>query len=391
MAFGLPAYKNGLKQVAERFRPWVNMASKIYTMKRIISSSIFAFLVLPVIVAAQGYTIEKVELGPAFSKELSISGVAYSQGKLYMAAERPCQDGYRMYEVMPGNSDGGRKKWIHGLENETLEIEGVTYLDGNWYIISETRVGLFRLQKKDEVWSAAEINIPNKDELGAMDGEHGLEGIAINKKSSQLYLLFERRKNAKTGNYYSVIYRYTISWDIASEAINAITFVDSYHIDLEDEFSRYCDIYYDDGERRLVCIKSYFKPKDIKKNNRDTGRYSIKGFSMDSIGKIIDPLHPVDLVPVQSLTDSVSAYCSNNKYSSNLEGITMDENGSIYLVSDNKLGIINCCADAEKGGTLLLKLTPVKANKQPTSEPAKSMTGKERKGRTKGHKPAGDR
>lgn len=373
-----------------RFGPWVNSLSKTYTMKRIISS-IFAFLVLPVIVSAQGYTIEKVELGPAFSKELSISGIAYAQGKLYMAGERPCPDGYRMYEVISGNSEGGRKKWIHGLENETLEIEGVTYLDGSWYIVSETRVGLFRLQKKDEVWSAVEINIPNKNELGAVDDGHGLEGIAINKSSSQLYLLFERRKNAKTGNYYSVIYRYTIRWDAAGETINTIIFADSCHIDLEDEFSRYCDIYYDSDKRRLIGIKSYFKPKALQGNNSDTGRYSVKGFSIDSIGKITDPLHPVDLVTAQLLTDSVSAYSSNNKYSSNLEGVTMDENGSIYLVSDNKLGKVNCCADAAKGRTLLLKLTPVKANEQPTSKPAKPMTGKVRKGRTKGHKPAGDR
>jgi len=74
--------------------------------------------------------------------------------------------------------------------------------------------------------------------------------------------------------------------------------------------------------------------------------------TIDSTGKLMP--ETLTNIPVENFTDASNAFKTQD-YSMNLEGITIDNRGTIYMISDNTSGKANCDLEAREK-TILLEL-----------------------------------
>jgi hypothetical protein len=100
----------------------------------------------------------------------------------------------------------------------------------------------------------------------------------------------------------------------------------------------------DNDNTRLLCLKSYSKGKFRQQY--------LESIDIDGAGNLLPGTRKT--VPVENFTDASNAYKTQD-YSMNLEGVTIDNNGTIYIISDNTSGKASCDLEA-KEKTILLHL-----------------------------------
>ena len=276
------------------------------------------------------YTISQVPLPAEMNKHVCISGLKYFQGKLLFASER-CP---LIFSADPVTGTIDRK--INTEINSAFEVEGLTSFRNKLYLVSENRVAVYELDfqtgKTREVTTS--IALPPKTKSG-----DGMEGIAANEKNGRFYLMREKNENMTHAEIYSFII------DETDGSALRLIYDSKIELPLRTSQWRYSDICYDSRQNRLLCLKSFSKGK--------TREQYIETIDIDVKGNLL--LASLKELPVEHFSDVANQY-KDHHYSMNLEGITIDDKGTIYVVSDNTSGKAACDRPA-KEKTILLKLT----------------------------------
>lgn len=223
-----------------------------------------------------------------------------------------------------------------------FEMEGMTLYKDKFYLISENVAAIYESPIAGGALQQIETSKPLPPK--SKDGD-GMEGIAANEKNNKFYLLRERNDNQSA----SQLMTYSIK--TSSDGKISLEYESMIELPLENPQWRYSDICIDVQNDRLLCLKSYAKGKFRQQY--------LEAISISSTGELLK--ETLVNIPVENFTDASSAYKTQN-YSLNLEGITMDDNGNIYLISDNTSGKANCELEA-KEKTILLQLQNTQTKK----------------------------
>jgi hypothetical protein len=295
------------------------------------------FLLLVSIVCIEGkgqYEVTNYQAVPELVNRVSISGIAILNNKLYMVAER-CK---KLFV-----SDLASHKIIDTLSlitGDDVEFEGLTVFKNELYTVSENNGKSYHINLSTGQLTELTFNFT----FPPMHKGDGLEGIAGNSKLNLVYVLLER--DARKEN--AVIYTFKVEPNTPSNQLQ-LNFQKNFSLALDSVELRYSDLAYDSLNNRLVVIRSFYKNK--------IGRYSIETIALDEQG--LPMAAPVTLANLneQDFTPLIKTYQSLN-YDSNLEGIAIDKNQTIYIASDNAMGEADCEPNANKPAkkTLVLEL-----------------------------------
>jgi hypothetical protein len=290
--------------------------------------SFSALLAQPPLV--QSYTVDNISLPADQNKQVCISGLKLYRGQLYFASER-CPS---IFVFDPATATISNSISINVPQN--FEMEGLTSYKDKLYLVSENIAAVYEITIATGAVKPIQtsISLPEKSKSG-----DGMEGIAANEQHNKFYLLRERDDDMSHSQVY------TFSAESGNE-ISPITlnYESMIELPLENPQWRYSDICVDSVNSRLLCLKSYSKGK--------LRQQFLESIDIDNSGKLL--LETLKNIPVENFTDASNTY-KDRDYSMNLEGITIDNNGTIYIVSDNTSGKANCELPA-KEKTILLQL-----------------------------------
>ena len=276
------------------------------------------------------YTLDKINLPAEMNKQVCISGMKYFNGQLYFASER-CP---KIIVFDPAKATISNTINIQVQNN--FEMEGMTSYKGKLYLVSENIAAVYEVTVPTGAIKTIQTSIalPEKSK----DGD-GMEGIAANEKNNKFYLLRERNETMSA----SQLYTFTVE---AGNVISPLVlkYESMVELPLKNSQWRYSDICVDTANSRLLCLKSYSKGKSRQQY--------LESVDIDKNGKLL--VETLKNIPVENFTDASSTY-KTQQYSLNLEGITIDNTGTIYIISDNTTGKASCELDA-KEKTILLKL-----------------------------------
>jgi len=278
----------------------------------------------------QSYTLENVRLPAAMNKQVCISGLQFYDGQLYFASER-CPV---VHVFDPASATISRSISIQVPQQ--FEMEGMTSYKNKLYAISENVAAVYEIniQSGAIVPVTTSISLPPKSK----DGD-GMEGIAANERNSKFYLLRERDDDMS----HSQVYTFSAEPGSANSPL-LLKSESMIELPLENPQWRYSDICVDIANSRLLCLKSYSKGKFRQQY--------LESMTIDNNGKLMP--ETLTNIPVENFTDASNAFKTQD-YSMNLEGITIDNRGTIYMISDNTSGKANCDLEAREK-TILLEL-----------------------------------
>jgi uncharacterized protein YjiK len=276
------------------------------------------------------YTINNIPLPESMNKQVCISGTKYLDGKLYFASER-CPV---IFEADP--TTGVINKTITFSLPDLFEMEGLTSYKSNLYLVSENTVGIYEVNPTDGKIRQLETSkpLPGKTKNG-----DGMEGIAANERDNKFYVLRERNEDMTA----SEIWTFSIDPGSDDNSFN-LKFESVIELPLTNPQWRYSDICFDKENDRLLCLKSYSKGK--------LRQQFIEAIEIDKAGNL--KKETLKDINVEKFSEISNQY-KDLDYSMNLEGITVDQDGTIYIVSDNTSGKAQCDMPA-KEKTILLKL-----------------------------------
>ncbi len=275
------------------------------------------------------YEINHVPLPDALNKQVCISGTKYMDGKLYFASER-CP------VILTMDPETKEINSIPISVAAEFEMEGMTSYRNKLYMVSENAVAIYEADISTGAVKKIETSIalPPKSK----DGD-GMEGIAANERDNKFYLLRERNDDMTR----SQIYIFTIEPGNEDNSFS-LKYESMIEMPLENRQWRYSDICYDKENDRLLCLKSFSKGK--------LRQQFLESIDIDKKGNL--QAETLKNVPVEKFSDISNEY-KDQGYSMNLEGITVDKDGNIFLVSDNTSGKAQCDM-ASKEKTILLEL-----------------------------------
>ena len=276
------------------------------------------------------YTLDKIALPAEMNKQVCISGLKSYKDLLYFVSER-CPS---IFVFDPVNAV--ITKTINILVSQPFEMEGLTSYKERLYAISESIAAVYEINiQTGEVKTVTTSNIlPPKSKAG-----DGMEGIAANEKNNKFYLLRERNDNMSKAE----IYTYSIEKG-NEKSPPILKFESMIELPLETPQWRYSDICVDIENSKLLCLKSYSKGKFRQQ--------FLESIDIDNAGNLIK--ETLKNIPVENFTNASNAF-KTQQFSMNLEGITVDNNGTIYIISDNTSGKASCEL-AAKEKTILLEL-----------------------------------
>jgi uncharacterized protein YjiK len=276
------------------------------------------------------YNITNIALPESMNKQVCISGMKYLDGSLYFASER-CPV---IFSFDPQSKT--IRKTINISVQQEFEMEGLTSYKGKLYLVSENIAAVYEVNPVTGDLKQVQTTVPLPPKSKSGDGT---EGIAADEKNNKFYILRERNEDMTR----SQIYTYSIEAGTESSSI-VLKYESMIELPLENSQWRYSDICVDTANNRLVCLKSYSKGK--------LRQQYLEAVDIDSAGNISSST--LKNVPVENFTQ-LSAQYKNDDYSMNLEGITIDKDGTIYIISDNTSGKA-VCEEPAKEKTILLEL-----------------------------------
>ncbi|MEO5946219.1 MAG: SdiA-regulated domain-containing protein [Chitinophagaceae bacterium] len=277
------------------------------------------------------YSINNVPLPSEMNNQVCISGMKFYDGKLYFASER-CPI---IFVADP--STGKIVNSINLQVSQKFEMEGLSSYKDKLYLISEEAVALYEVDLTSGAARtvSTSISLPPKSKEG-----DGMEGIAGNESNQKFYLLRERNEEMTKSEIY------TFSVETGKEGIS-LKFESKIEMPLENTQWRYSDICYDKENNRLICLKSYSKGK--------LRQQFLESMNIDANGTL--QVETLKNIPVDKFSEISNKY-KDQDYSMNLEGITLDNNGNIFIISDNTSGKAKCDLPA-KEKTILLELKKI--------------------------------
>ncbi|MGB3006940.1 MAG: esterase-like activity of phytase family protein, partial [Chitinophagaceae bacterium] len=253
----------------------------------------------------------------------------YLDGKLYLASERcPIIVAF----------DPTIKKISHTINlsvPQEFEMEGLTSYKYKLYLISENISAVYEVNPATSELKKIQTSIPLPPKSKSGDGT---EGIAANEKSNKFYILRERNEDMTR----SQIFTYSI--ETGTDNTLSLKYESMIELPLENSQWRYSDICFDTANNRLICLKSFSKGK--------LRRQYLEAVEADTNGSLL--VSTLKNIPVDNFSETSNLY-KDQDYSMNLEGVTIDSNGTFYIVSDNTSGKAACDLPA-KEKTILLEL-----------------------------------
>lgn len=274
------------------------------------------------------YTISNVPLPAEMNNQVCISGMKFYDGKLYLASER-CPV---IFEADPASG-----KILNSIKlnvTQNFEMEGLTSYKDKLYLVSEEEVAIYEVDKKSATTRvvSTSIPLPPKSKYG-----DGMEGIAGNERNEKFYFLLERNEERTKSQIY------TFNVTSGDDGLKLI-YESMIEFPLLNTQWRYSDICYDKENSRLICLKSYSKGKFRQQ--------FLETIDIDVNGKLL--VETLKNMEVEKFSEVSNEY-KDQKYSMNLEGITLDNDGNIFIISDNTSGKAQCELPA-KEKTILLQL-----------------------------------
>lgn len=276
------------------------------------------------------YTVDNIDLPAAMNKQVCISGMKLYKGQLYFASER-CPSVFVFDPVKSAITNT-----ISIAVPQGFEMEGLTSYKDKLYSISENVAAVYEIDILSGVVKTVSTSAPLPPK--SKDGD-GMEGIAANEKSNKFYLLRERDDDMS----HSQIYTYTAEAGNETAAV-VLKYESMIELPLENPQWRYSDICVDSVNSKLLCLKSYSKGKFRQQ--------FLESIDIDAYGKLL--VETLKNIPVENFTDVSNAYKTQG-FSMNLEGITIANDGTVYIVSDNTSGKASCELEAREK-TILLHL-----------------------------------
>lgn len=276
------------------------------------------------------YQIQHVALPVEMDKQVCISGMKYLDGKLYFASER-CP-----LIIVADPATAGITKTLATQMPQEFEVEGLTSYRGKLYAVSEQIVCVYEIDTASGEVKKVSTSIPLPPKSKSGDG---MEGIAANETNNKFYILRERNENMTNAQIY------TFSIEPGSDDNSfSLKYESMIELPLANPQWRYSDICYDKENDRLLCLKSYSKGK--------LRQQFIESVDIDKSGNLQkETLKNVEVAHFSEISNEYK----DQDYSMNLEGITVDRNGNIWVVSDNTSGKAQCEMPA-KEKTILLQL-----------------------------------
>jgi uncharacterized protein YjiK len=276
------------------------------------------------------YDINNVTLPESMNKQVCISGMKYFDGKLYFASERcPAIFVFDMESKTIANT-------IDIQVAQNFEMEGLTSYKEKLYLVSENIAAVYEVNPKTNELKQVQTSVPLPPKSKSGDGA---EGIAANEKNNKFYILRERNEDMTR----SQIFTYSIETGNENSPI-LLKYESTIELPLENSQWRYSDICVDAANNRLICLKSYSKGK--------LRQQFLESVDIDANGNISS--ETLKNIPVENFTEVSNTY-KNDDYSMNLEGITVDNAGNIYIISDNTSGKA-MCDEIAREKTILLEL-----------------------------------
>lgn len=276
------------------------------------------------------YTINNIVLPAEMDKQVCISGMKYYEGKLYFASERCTQI------ITADPATGAISGVIKTTVPQEFEMEGLTSYKNKLYLVSENIAAVYEVEIATGTTRIVHTSIPLPPKSKSGDG---MEGIAANETDNKFYILRERNEDMTSAQIY------TFSIEPAAEDNSfSLKYESTIELPLQTPQWRYSDICYDKEKERLLCLKSFSKGK-LRQQFIE---------SIDINKKGILQVETLKNIPVENFSGISNEY-KDLDYSMNLEGITIDAAGNIYVVSDNTSGKAQCELPA-KEKTILLQL-----------------------------------
>lgn len=276
------------------------------------------------------YSVQNVPLPESMNKQVCISGMKYLNGKLYFASER-CP---LIFEADP--STGTITKTININVPQFFEMEGLTSYKDKLYLVSENSVAVYEVHIADGSIRQLSTSVPLPPKSKSGDG---MEGIAANETNNKFYLLRERNEEMTV----SQIWTFSIEPGSDDNSFS-LKYESMIELPLLNPQWRYSDICYDQENDRLLCLKSYSKGK--------LRQQFVESIEIDKTGNL--QKETLKNLNVERFSEISNEY-KDQDYSMNLEGITIDIDGNIWIVSDNTSGKAQCDMPA-KEKTILLQL-----------------------------------
>lgn len=310
---------------------------KTIELKKNIVTGIISFLLF-VFNDGISQKLEKIEFEKPdyFKKEIELSSLVAVGDGFYTAMER--WEHKLLYLTLDAN---GKLKvsqtiWLDtvGIKKDA-ELEGIAYYKGHLLITDEKNALIYDYKINGKLSEKVRRN--TFDIFKADTSSFGMEGITVNACKNKCYILKERTSDSS-----SLIREFNISLEDDDKVkLYYVKGFEIKHKKLHDDSSknmRYSDIYYNEKNDLLYCLKTFYHD-DLQDSTTRTKKmyetklqYKIDVFSPNSFADKTG--HTIPIVPncIYDITKSVDSY--HLAYHTNLEGITIYKD-YIYLISDN--------------------------------------------------------